>query len=92
MRVRVLRRHITKGVRKNGSRCAIALSLRDLGFKKVSVGGRISAYKGKTRFNWGLPYGVGTFIDRFDGLYNRKDRMFLKPFTFTLDRSVGKVN
>ena len=77
--VRVLRRHITKGVRRDGRKCPIALALKERGCRDVTVYyGSSFCWGGRRRYLSELPNRVDTFIDRFDSGFP------VRPFKFRL--------
>ena len=78
MIVKVTKGHIKQGTPDCGNTCPVALALKDAGIEKPWVDpdgweedGKVGVYEFSGR--------VSKFIVDFD---NRRDRHFLKPFTF----------
>lgn len=75
--VNVTQEDINKGVRQNGSSCAIARRLTKLGFEDVNVGGSDDMHIGEEELVVSEPVTVDRFIERFD-----ENRKSVKPFKF----------
>lgn len=84
LKVRVLKRHINKGVCRNINRCAVALAVMEQTHRKCKVNGidvRVRWRTGVvTKYN--LPDNAQEFISTFD---NQKS--LAKPIRFTATRA-----
>jgi hypothetical protein len=78
LRVRVLKRHILKGIPASVCSCPIALAVREVGTQKKKVSVTFEIQVGKKYYD--LPTVANRFINKFD------DGEPVKPFSFTAER------
>ena len=80
MIVKVMQRHIDKGIGGDCGKCPIALALLDVGFTHVDVDTNniMINYKDKTYYI-DLPDEAVEFIERFD------NELPVNPFSFSID-------
>jgi len=89
--INVTKQDILNGKPGNLNSCPIARAAKRMGFKKVSVFGKLTGnYKGEN-LTLDMPIRARNFIDKFDAtIGDVATRKTIKPFKFTLRWSGGK--